>query len=315
MAVVHDRLPGYDCLLDAESRQRLENLWGKKLPSAPGWDAETLVQSVSALVVVADDPPSVLPTGQKAAAALEKMEFLAVLDAFATPTAGIAHALLPISSFAETEGTFTSLEGRVQRLRPATDPPGDARPGWQVLAELCARFDATASYHSAADVLREIGQAAPQYAGIGQKLASDGWSGAWLGNSSRRNLQVSPAGGSVVEFLKSADRPFLLAQDPAFDWGSDPFVSFSPTLSRDFRSQRKAFPEGFVEMARDDADALQIRGMRKVKLTSVKGEARVPVLVRGDLQPGLLIVPYAFRDHVSGVLGSDSLAAVAVERA
>ena len=315
MAVVHDRLPGYDRLGDARSRQRLENLWGKKLPSAPGWDAETLVQSVSGLVVIADDPPSVMPMGQKALAALGKMEFLAVLDAFATPTAGIAHALLPIPSFAETEGTYTNAEGRVQSLRSATNPPGEARPGWQVLRELCARFDAPTAYRSASDVLREIGQAAPQYAGIGQQLAADGWSGPLLGNSGKRKLQVSLAESTVVESLKSADRPFLLAQDPAFDWGSDPFVSFSPTLSRDFRSQRKAFPEGFVEMARDDADALQIRGMRKVKLTSVKGEARVPVLVRGDLEPGLLIVPYAFRDHVSGVLGSDSLAAVAVERA
>ena len=315
MAVVHDRLPGYDRVEDAGSRQRLENLWGKKLPSAPGWDAETLVQSVSGLVIVADDPSSVMPMGQKAMAALGKMEFLAVLDAFATPTASMAHALLPISSFAETEGTFTSMEGRIQRLRPATNPPGDARPGWQVLAELCVRFGATASYHSASDVLREVSQAAPQYAGVAQRLAADGWSGVLLEDSGKRKLQVSSAGSIAVETLKSADRPFLLARDPAFDWGSDPLVSFSPTLSRDFRSQHKAFPEGFVEMSRDDANALQIRGMRKVKLTSTHGEARVPVLVRADLEPGLLIVPYAFRDHVSGALGNDSIAAVAVERA
>ena len=140
MGVVPDRLPGYDPLDDARSRQRVQDLWGKKLPSAPGLSAESLLQSVSGLIVVADDPPSVVPMGQRAMAAMERIEFLVVLDAFITPTARIAHALLPIASLAETEGTLTNMEGRVQRLRVVTNPPGEARTGWQVLAELCGRF-------------------------------------------------------------------------------------------------------------------------------------------------------------------------------
>ncbi|MGO9087992.1 MAG: molybdopterin oxidoreductase family protein [Terriglobales bacterium] len=314
-AVVHDRLPGYDRLDDLRSRQRLEDIWGKKLPSTPGWDAETLLKSVGGLVVVADDPPSVMPMGQKAMTALGRLEFLVVLDAFATPTARIAHALLPISSFAETEGTFTNMEGRVQKLRPATDPPGEARPGWQVLAELCARFEVATSYDSAAGVLREIGQAAPQYAGIEQRLAEAGWSGALLENSGKQKLQIPPAETIALASLRSAERPHLLALDPAFDWGSDPLVFFSPTLSRDFRSQRKAFPNGFVEIAQEDADALQVKSGRRVRLTSVQGAATVPVLVREDLNHGQLIVPFVFRDHVSNVLSSDSVTAVKIERA
>lgn len=315
MAVVHDRLPGFDRLDDARSRQRLEDLWGKKLPSAPGWDAETLLQSVSGLVVVADDLPSVMPMGQKAITALGKLEFLVVLDAFATPTARMAHGLLPIASFAETEGTFTNMEGRVQKLRPATKPAGEARPGWQVLAELCLRFDAAASYHSASDVLSEIGQAAPQYAGTVGRLSDDAWGGVLFKDSGRGKPQIPAAGRTDVEPLRSAERPYLLARDPALDWGSDPFVSFSPTLSRDYRSRRKSFPQGLVEMAQDDADTLRLTGARRVKLTSVHGEAVVPVQVTEDLQPGLLLVPYAFRDHVASVLGNDSVAAVRIERA
>ena len=156
MGIAPDRLPGYRPLDDRESQQRLQGLWGKNLPSTPGLDAESILQSVSALIVLADDPPAVLPMGQRAMAALGKIEFLVVLDAFLTPTAQIAHVVLPIASFAETEGTITSMEGRVQRLHVATNPPGEARPGWQVLAELCARFDAGASYNSASDVLSEV---------------------------------------------------------------------------------------------------------------------------------------------------------------
>lgn len=317
MAVVHDRLPGYDRLDDAQSRQRLEDLWGKKLPSARGWDAETLLKSVSGLVIVADDPPSVMPKGQQATTALEKIEFLVVLDAFATPTARMAQALLPIASFAETEGTFTNAEARVQRLRPATTPPGEARPGWQVLADFCARFDAAATYRSASDVLREIGRAVPQYAGIQEQLSGDGWGGALLQCSRGRNpqTQVRATRTTDAESLTSTERPYLLVRDSGFDWGNDPFVSFSPTLSRDYRSQRRTFPHGFVEMAQDDADAIGLRGGRQVKLISVHGQAVVPIQVRRELQRGLLFVPYAFRDHVSGVLGPDSIAAVRVESA
>ena len=146
MGIVPDHLPGYRPLDDRESQQRLQCLWGKKLPSTPGLDAASMLESVSALIVVADDPPSVLPMGKRALAALGKIEFLVVLDAFLTPTAQLAHVVLPIASFAETEGSVTSMEGRVQRLHVATDPPGEARPGWQVLADLCARFGLRTTY-------------------------------------------------------------------------------------------------------------------------------------------------------------------------
>jgi len=312
MGVASGRLPGYQPFCDGRAQQRLQDVWGKKLPSVAGLDAESLLQSVSGLIVLADDPPSVLPMGQRAMAALEKIESLVVLDAFDTPTVRAAHAALPIASFAETEGTLTSMEGRVQRVRPATDPPGEARTGWQVLAELCARFDVGASYSSATDVLREIAQAAPRYAGIGQRMLEEGWGGT-LAEDSATGRRVLRATG--VAALTSAERPHLLARDGAFDWGRDPLVSFSPTLSRDYQSQRKLFPNGFVEMCPQDADALGVRAGWRVKLTSLHGAAVVPVQVRTDLKPGVLLVPYAFRDHVGSVLGGEGVTAVKMERA
>ena len=311
MGVAADRLPGFQPSDNGRSRQRLQDLWGKKLPSARGLDAESLLQSVSGLVVVADDPPSVLPMGQRAMAAMGKIEFLVVLDAFVTPTVRIGHAALPIASFAETEGTFTSAEGRVQRLQATTDPPGEARAGWQVLAELCTRFEVDASYASASDVLREIARAAPRYARAGQGVLEDGWGGTLVGDSDKRKFKLSATDGAA---LTCAERPHVLARDGAFDWGRDPLVSFSPTLSRDYQSERKLFPNGFVEMCKQDADNLGLRAGWQVKLTSVHGEAIVPFQVRTDLEPGVLLVPYAFRDHVAKVLGTHSATAVKVEQ-
>ncbi len=315
MGVLPDRLPGYEPLDDGPSRQRVEDLWGRKVPLAAGQDAESLLQSVSGLVIVADDPPSVVPMGQRAVAGLQRMEFLVVLDAFVTPTARFAHALLPIASFAETDGTFTNMEGRVQGLRVVTNPPGEARAGWQVLGELCARLDAGTLYSSASDVLGEIGQATRRYGGVKERLSEDGWGGAMLEDSDRRRFVVHSTRTSRAAPLPSVECPYLLAREAGFDWGHDPLVSFSPTLSRDYRSERKLFPGGFVEMSKGDADALNLGGGRQVKLTSVHGEAVVPVRVRTDLKPGMLVVPYAYRDHVSSALGAEGITAVKVERA
>jgi predicted molibdopterin-dependent oxidoreductase YjgC len=250
--------------------------------------------------------------GQRAIAAMEKIECIVVLDAFITPTVRAAHAVLPIASFAETEGTITSMEGRIQRFHAANDPPGEARAGWQVLAELCARFDVGGSYNSAADVLREIAQAAPRYAGMGQRMSDDGWSETYVEDSARGKLMLH---ATELAALTSAEYPHVLACDGAIDWGHDPLVLFSPTLSRDYQSQRRLFPKGFVDMSKQDADELGVSAGRQVKLTSAHGETVVPVQVKTDLKPGVLLVPYAFRDHVAKVLGTGSLVAVEAERA
>ncbi|MBZ5669481.1 MAG: molybdopterin-dependent oxidoreductase [Acidobacteriia bacterium] len=312
MGVAPDRLPGHQPLCDQRAQQRLQDLWGKKLPSTRGLEAESLLQSVSGLIVLADDPSAVLPMGGRALAALGKIEFLVVLDAFVTPPSRIAHAVLPIACFAETEGTLTNMEGRVQSLQVATQPPGEARPGWQVLAELCARFDAGVSYNSTTDVLREIAQAAPRYARMEQRASDDEWGGRWVKDPDRGKFKLYATGAAA---LTSAERPHVLVRDGAFDWGRDPLVSFSPTLSRDSQSQQKLFPNGFVEICKQDADGLGVPVGRQVKLTSVHGNAVVPIRLRADLKPGVLLVPYAFRDHVANVLGTDSVTAVKVEQA
>jgi len=118
-----------------------------------------------------------------------------------------------------------------------------------------------------------------------------------------------------VPRLTPAEGSHVLVRDSAYDWGRDPLVSFSLTLSREYQSQRKLFPNGFVEMCKQDADGVGVHPGRAVRLTSVHGDAVVPLRVRTDLQPGVLFVPYAFRDHVANVLGTHSVTAVKVEQA
>lgn len=312
MGVTPERLPGYERLDDEQAQRRLQRLWDRTLPTDRGYGTEDLLQSASGLIVLADDPPSVVPRGQQALAELKKLELLVVLDAFVTPTVEIAHVVLPIATFAETEGTVVNVEGRVQSLRAAVSPPGEAQAGWQVLAELCARFETGGSYGSARDVLREIGRAAPRYAGIEKRLSEDGWGDALLEDDDAKFV-IHLSDARAEEDQASSPQASVLVRDGAVDWGRDPLVLFSPTLNRDTQSERKLFPNGFVEMCQRDADALGISVGRRVRLRSAHGDSVVPIKVCGDLKPGVLSVPYAFRNELAGVLGRASVTAVSVE--
>lgn len=311
MGVAHDRLPGYEPITDGPARARLEKLWGVNLPADGGMNAESLLEQMSGLIVVADDPAASLAMGQRALESLRNIEFLVVLDAFATPTAEMAHVTLPIASFAETEGTMTNMEGRVQCLHVATDPPGEARAGWEALAEICARLGMKGNYASAAGVLREIADAAPRYGNAYERALKEGWSESLLPPSDRAGASVQFS----AAMPKQAQGRFVLTRGPAFDWAGDPFVAFSPTLSRDSRAERKLFPAGVVEISQQDANSLGIHAGRRVKLTSVRGDVVVPVRLREDLKPGVLMVPYAFRDSVAIVLGRENTTGVTVEPA
>ena len=88
------------------------------------------------------------------------------------------------------------------------------------------------------------------------------------------------AGALTLQAARKAasptERPYILALDGAFEWGDDPLVSFSPTLSREYQSARKLFPNGFVEMNSEDADTLGVREGWRVKLTPRMGRLSFP---------------------------------------
>ncbi len=82
------------------------------------------------------------------------------------PATDAADFLLPATSFAEQEGTFTSFRGRVQRFWPGLKPPGAARPAWLVLGALVAEVTGGAAPRSAADSFARLGQRVPAFGGL-----------------------------------------------------------------------------------------------------------------------------------------------------
>ena len=315
MGVLPDALPGPSALHDAAARRRLAAAWGQEPATARGLDVERMLDEVAGLVVVADDPPVALPSAERARRALAGLECLVVLDAFVTPTVEAAHVALPIASLAETEGTFTNMEGRVQWLRAGAAPPGAARPGWAVLAALGAELGLARPPASVDDVLAGIRASVPSYAWAERRAGEqEAWTQHALPAVAPAALERPAAPEPAAPEPADASYPFRLVRAAAFEWGDDPLVTASPTLRRDHVSLRKLFPHGRVDLPALDAKALGIRDGWQVKLVSRAGEALIPVNLRDDLAPRTILVSFAFRDQLAPVLGAASHAAVRVER-
>ena len=102
--------------------------------------------------------------------ALTNLEFLVVQDLFLTETAQLADIVLPAASYAEKDGTFTSTERRVQRVRKAIQPIGDSKPDCQILNELAKHFNSNLKYTSPENTFKEISEKVAPYKGLNYSL-------------------------------------------------------------------------------------------------------------------------------------------------
>ncbi len=166
-----DRLPGHQEVADPDARARFEAAWSASLPAEPGLDYISMIEaalagSLKGLYVVGENPVRDCPEAQKVREALSGLELLVVQDLFLTETARLAHVVLPSTSFAEKEGTFTNLERRVQRFRQAIEPRDGSRSDGAILTDLMGRMGSKVSCRTPAEVLSEINERVPAYRGI-----------------------------------------------------------------------------------------------------------------------------------------------------
>ena len=182
---VPDRLPGYRRVNDPAARQEVESLWGTSIPDLPGLGLKAALEAaargqIKSMLLIGDgaalEDMELGPVGN-GLAALEGLDFLAVHASHLGPAAQRAHLVLPRVTFAEKEGTFTNLERRIQRLRPAMDSgnPGSRAESW-VISELANRMNATGfNLTNPAETMNEIAMVTPIYGGVSYaRLESEG---------------------------------------------------------------------------------------------------------------------------------------------
>jgi predicted molibdopterin-dependent oxidoreductase YjgC len=172
MGAIPDRLPGFQHVSNDERRQKFEQAWGAKISPRPGWRLNEMFDAMErgemrALYVIGENPAQSEADQHRAVRLLESLEFLVVQDLFFTATAELAHVVLPAAAgWCESEGTVTSSERRVQRVRRALDPPPGVRDDMEVLCELARRLGHDWGQPRAEDVWNEVRRLSPMHAGM-----------------------------------------------------------------------------------------------------------------------------------------------------
>ena len=171
MGTLPDYLPGYKEVSDPKAREFFEKAWGVELPDRPGLTIPEVISAilegkVKALYAIGVNIALSCADRKRVIEALKKLELLICQDIFLTETCKYAHVILPAASLLEKEGTVTNGERRVLLVNKVIDPPGDAKPDWEIIQMIAKGMGYEMSYEDVWDILREINKLVPSYAGI-----------------------------------------------------------------------------------------------------------------------------------------------------
>jgi formate dehydrogenase alpha subunit len=319
-------LTAYQLVKDDETRRKFEREWrGAALSTVPGLTVTEMVDAalerrLRAMVIMGEDPMTSEPNTHHARRALEQLEFIACVDIFANGTGEMADVILPAVSFAEKDGTFTNSDRRVQRVRRAIDPPGQARPDWQIICELARRVEAKLGISTSAgfeyahpsDIWEEMRRVTPDFWGITyERLEREGgvhWPCPGLDHPGTPYLFTEdfPRGRGkfwALEYgtdseMPDAEYPFILSTGRVlYHWHGG-------TLTR--RSALDdIWPEATVEMHPADADRLGLETGSWVKVSSRRGEIVLRVLVTGRSPEGTVFIAFHFAEAAANILTND----------
>ena len=318
--------PGYQRLDLPEFRQKFEKAWGQTLSGTPGLTLMEIMDAahagrVKAIYIVGENPVLSDADASHAAEALDRLEFLVVQDIFLTETARLADVVLPGASYAEKDGTFTNTERRVQRIRKAVEPVGEARPDWWIVSELARRMGAKGfSYRDTVDIMAEIASLTPIYGGITyERIDQAGlpWPCPTKDHPGTPTLHTekfaTPSGKGKLVPLKY--RPSVELPDKEYPLvlttGRSLYHFHTGTMTRKAAGLNALHPEERVEMNPADAAKLGIKDGQRVRIVSRRGavEARAEVTERS--QPGVIWMTFHFVESPTNQLTNAALDPVA----
>ncbi len=172
MGALPDKMVGGWLWNDPEARELFEDVWGVPLPEKKGKNQAEMMEAVKSgeircMYVIGENPVQSDADENKHESLFGKLDFLVVQDILMTKTARMADVVLPAAaSWAETDGTVINSERRVQRVRKAVDPPGEARDDIMILRDIARRMGYDWNFETAEEVWEEVRLLAPKFSGI-----------------------------------------------------------------------------------------------------------------------------------------------------
>ncbi len=329
--------PAYQNVTVDAAREKFEKAWGTPLSSKLGLTVTEMIPmagegKVKALYILGEDPVMSDPDTTHIRHCLETCEFIVLQEIFPSETYPYADVLLPGVSFAEKQGTFTNTERRVQLVRKAIEPLGEARPDWMITAELAQRVLAGSQrqidsgapwagwqYPDTAAIFEEIRALAPSYAGVTHQRLENGERLQWpvkdldhpgtpvlhIGQFTRGLGKFAPIDHVPPAELPDDDYPVLLSTGRViYHWHGG-------QMTRRAKGLMEVYGEALVEVNPDDAQKLGLNGNKRVKVTSRRGSIEAQAWVTDRVPPGMIFANFHFPESAVNELTLAALDPVA----
>jgi formate dehydrogenase major subunit len=315
MGAIPNKLPGFqDVETDHEARARFEAAWGCTIQPRYGWHLTQMFEAMErgelrTLYVVGENPAQSEADARRTLELLEGLDHLVVQDIFLTRTAELADVVLPASaSWCEAEGTVTNSERRVQRVRKALDPPGQARDDIEIVSDLARRLGHEWASPSAEQVWDELRSLSPMHAGMSyprldahRGLQWPCWDEDHPGEQFLHGrLWQNPVTGPLAPFN-------VVEQEPPVDELTDEFPirlttgrrldSYNTGVQSGGYSSPMRRPET-LDLSPEDVERLGLQEGEAVRVSSRRGAVTAPVRIDPTLRPGLAFMTLHFPDEV-----------------
>lgn len=316
---------GYQQVAQEAARAKFEEAWGCRLPVEPGETVPEMVKAIeagqiNAVYVLGENPLLSDPDVNHLKHVLESLDLLVVQDIFLTETAQLADVVLPGTSFAEKDGTFSNTERRVQRVRKAINPVGESRPDWVVIQEVACRTAEKLGGESAklaegfrhespAEIMQEIAKVTPSYAGISYERLEEaglqwpvptpehpGTPVLHMGRFTRGKGLFCP-----VEYIPAAELPD--EQYPlVLTTGRRLYHYHTGTLTRRVQGLVAMVDRAYVQIHPVDASRLGVAEGDRVMVRSRRGEAEGTAAVTASVPEGVVFMDFHFWESPTNAL-------------
>ena len=319
MGALPNVFPAYQQVANDEARAKFEKAWGVSLPAKPGLTIIEVMDAahkgdIKGLYVMGENPMLSDPDLTHVEEALKNLDILVVQDIFLTETAQIADVVLPSVCFAERDGTFTNTERRVQRIRKAVPPPGEARTDWEIISDLSNRIGYPMNYVSAGKIMDEINRVAPSYGGITyERIEKEGlqWPCPNVDHPGTRYMHKEKFTRGLglfhaVEYIPPAELPddeypMILST------GRVLYHFHTGTMTRRAKGPSERYPESLVEINPRDTEKYGVEDGKLVKLTTRRGSIEARAKVTDRSPEGVIFVNFHFREVAVNLLTNPAL--------
>jgi formate dehydrogenase major subunit/formate dehydrogenase alpha subunit len=347
MGGLPDVFPGYQKVAVEENRQKFEAAWGVPLPGNVGMTITEMVPAagegrVKALYIMGEDPVMSDPDSAHIRHCLEQCDFIVLQEIFPSETAVYADVLLPGVSFAEKSGTFTNTERRIQLVRKAIKPLGEAREDWRIIAELARRVlaggvrqvdtgsptEAAApfrgwNYPDTSAIMAEIAALTPSYAGINHSRLERGerlqWPVKGPDHPGTPILHIDQFTRGLGKFMPIEHIPPAELPDDEYPWllstGRVLYHWHGGEMTRRARGLLAVYDRALVEVNPGDAARLGLangsgRGSR-LRISSRRGSIEAEAWVTERVPPGMVFANFHFPEASANELTLAALDPVA----